>query len=319
MTPRHEGASGTTGAGSLPAPGNHHQAGNQVKRAKQWRELASAILVRLAVVVILIVFLFPIYWIVSTSLKQQNDVATLPPHLFDFRPTLDNYVAVLQGSTTFQTAVAVPDFTADLLHSFLIGIASTGLALILGTPAAYVLARIRFRGRALLAISILATRILPPLGVLVPIFVLYSKVHLIDTFIGLIVLYLSFSLSLVIWMMRGFIAEVPGALEECAMIDGTGRLGALLRITLPLVAPGLAATTILSLLFNWNEFLFAVTLTSQTARTAPVAASLFLSSHAVVWGNLSAACVLIAGPIFIFALMVQRHLVRGLVSGAVRE
>lgn len=273
----------------------------------------------LVVALLLIVFLFPIYWIVSTSLKAQADVATLPPHLFDFHPTLANYLSVLQGTTTFQTAVAVPDFTADLLHSFVIGIISTGLALLLGTPAAYTLARVAFRGRAAVALSILATRILPPLGILVPVFVLYSRLHLIDTFVGLIVLYLSFSLSLVIWMMRGFIEDIPPALEECAMVDGCGRLGALIRITLPLVAPGLAATAILSLLFNWNEFLFAVTLTSQTARTAPVAASLFLSAHVVVWGNLSAACVLIAGPIFIFALMVQRHLVRGLVSGAVRE
>ena len=276
-------------------------------------------LVWLVVVLLLIVFLFPIYWIISTSLKGQADVATLPPHLFDFRPTLANYIAVLQGTTTFQTAVAVPDFTADLLHSFVIGIVSTGLALALGTPAAYTLARVAFRGRAAVALSILATRILPPLGILVPIFVLYSHLHLIDTFLGLIVLYLSFSLSLVIWMMRGFIEDIPPALEECAMVDGSGRLGALLRITLPLVAPGLAATAILSLLFNWNEFLFAVTLTSQTARTAPVAASLFLSSHVVVWGNLAAACVLIAGPIFVFSLLVQRQLVHGLVAGAVRE
>ena len=268
---------------------------------------------------LLVIFLFPIYWIVITSLKRQSDVVSLTPQLFDFHPTLENYRAVLTGSTTFQTAVAVPDFTADLWHSFIVGIASTGMALVLGTPAAYALARFRFRGRSLLALSILATRILPPLGVLVPIFVLYRKLDLIDSFTGLIVLYLSFSLSLVIWMMRGFIADVPAALEECAMIDGTGRMGALVRITLPLVAPGLAATTILSLLFNWNEFLFAVTLTSQRATTAPVAASLFLSSHVVVWGSLSAACVLIAGPIFVFALMVQRHLVRGLVSGAVRE
>jgi len=275
--------------------------------------------VGVAVAILLTVFLFPIYWIVSTSLKRQSDVATLPPHLFDFAPTLDNYRAVLQGGVTFQSAVAVPDFTADLLHSFVIGVASTGLALLLGTPAAYTLARVQFRGRSAIAIAILATRILPPLGVLVPIFVLYSRAHLIDTFVGLVMLYLSFSLSLVIWMMRGFIEDIPQALEEAARVDGCGRLAALWHITLPLVAPGLAATAILSLLFNWNEFLFAVTLTSQNARTAPVAASLFLSSHVVVWGNLSAACVLIAGPIFIFALLVQRHLVRGLVSGAVRE
>ena len=280
---------------------------------------AEQTLVWIVVALLLVIFLFPIYWIVTTSLKGQSDVVTLPPNLFAFRPTLANYVSVLEGTTTFQTAVAVPDFSADLLHSFAIGIASTGLALVLGTPAAYTLARIRFRGRAAVALAILATRILPPLGILVPVFVLYSRLHLIDTFVGLIVLYLSFSLSLVIWMMRGFIEDIPAALEECAMVDGSGRLGALVRITLPLAAPGLAATAILSLLFNWNEFLFAVTLTSQTARTAPVAASLFLSSHVVVWGNLSAACVLIAGPIFVFALMVQRHLVRGLISGAVRE
>lgn len=286
---------------------------------KRYRRLPARVALWVTIALVVVVFLFPIYWIVTTSFKQQRDVITLPPHLFIFHWTLDNYRSVIEGAASFQAAVSVPDFMADLLHSLIIGVSSTTLALLLGTPAAYSLARFRFRGRALLGLAILATRILPPLGVLVPIFVLYSKVGLLDTFPGLIVLYLSFSLSLVIWMMRGFIGDVPVALEECAMIDGTGRLGALTRITLPLVAPGLAATAILSLLFNWNEFLFAVTLTSQTARTGPVAASLFLSSHVVVWGNLAAACVLISGPIFIFVLLVQRQLVHGLVAGAVRE
>ncbi|HXT35287.1 MAG TPA: carbohydrate ABC transporter permease [Chloroflexota bacterium] len=285
----------------------------------RYRAFASRLILWLLILLVAVVFLFPIYWIITTSFKQQSDVVTLPPHLLIFHWTLDNYLSVIQGSSTFQAAVSVPDFMADLLHSLFVGVISTALALVLGTPAAYSLARFRFRGRALIGLSILATRILPPLGVLVPVFVLYGKVGLIDTFQGLIVLYLSFSLSLVIWMMRGFISDVPAALEECAMIDGTGRLGALVRITLPLVAPGLAATAILSLLFNWNEFLFAVTLTSQIARTAPVAASLFLSSHVVVWGNLAAACVLISGPIFVFVLLVQRQLVHGLVAGAVRE
>jgi ABC-type glycerol-3-phosphate transport system permease component len=248
----------------------------------KYKAPAFRLILWMAILLVVVVFLFPIYWIITTSFKEQSDVVTLPPHLLIFHWTLDNYASVVQGSSTFQAAVSVPDFMADLMHSLFVGVISTALALVLGTPAAYSLARFRFRGRALIGLSILATRILPPLGILVPVFILYGKVGLIDTFQGLIVLYLSFSLSLVIWMMRGFISDVPPALEECAMIDGTGRLGALVRITLPLVAPGLAATAILSLLFNWNEFLFAVTLTSQTARTAPVAASLFLSSHVVV-------------------------------------
>ena len=121
---------------------------------RRGRQIVVDSIVRLIVLLVLVVFLFPIYWIVSTSFKQQSDVATLPPHLFAFNPTLDNYVNVIKGSASFQTAVAVPDFTADLFHSFIIGVASTGLALVLGAPAAYVLARVRFPGRGVLAMAI---------------------------------------------------------------------------------------------------------------------------------------------------------------------
>jgi multiple sugar transport system permease protein len=160
---------------------------------------------------------------------------------------------------------------------------------------------------------------LPPLGIIIPVFVMYTNLSLIDTRRGLIALYVAFNLSLVIWMMRGFFQEIPHSLEEAAQVDGASRLGAIWRVALPLVAPGLVATAILTLIFTWNEFLFALMLTSQNARTAPVAASLFVSYKEIAWGSLSAAGAVIVLPILIFALVVQRHLVRGLTAGAVKE
>jgi ABC-type glycerol-3-phosphate transport system permease component len=148
---------------------------------------------------------------------------------------------------------------------------------------------------------------------------MYTNFNLIDTRRGLIALYVAFNLSLVIWMMRGFFQEIPRNLEEAAQVDGASRLGAIWRVALPLAAPGLVATAILNLIFTWNEFLFALMLTSDNARTAPVAASLFVSYKEIAWGSLSAAGTVIVLPILIFALVVQRHLVRGLTAGAVKE
>ncbi len=148
---------------------------------------------------------------------------------------------------------------------------------------------------------------------------MYTNFGLIDTRRGLIALYTAFNLSLVIWMMRGFFQEIPASLEEAAQVDGSSRFGAIWRIALPLSAPGLVATAILNLIFTWNEFLFALMLTSDNARTAPVTASLFVSYKEIVWGSLSAAGTVIVLPILVFALLVQRHLVRGLTAGAVKE
>ena len=270
-------------------------------------------------------FLIPVAWIVLTSFKQQADVQTIPPTIV-FTPTLDNYASIISQRQTDLTALeakgflAYRDFLPSYGNSLIVGVLSTGLAVVLGGLAAYAFARLQFRGRQPLMLYILFTRMLPPLGLLIPTFLIYSNLHILDNQLSLAALYLSFNISVVVWMMQGFIADVPVDLEESAMVDGASRLGAMRRVTLPLVAPGLAATATLCLLLNWNEFLFALMLTGQHAKTAPVGAAEFSQSFKqVLWGSLSAAGVLITLPVIVFALLTQRHLVRGLTAGAVNQ
>jgi multiple sugar transport system permease protein len=270
-------------------------------------------------------FMAPVLWIVTTSFKQQGDVQTIPPTLF-FTPTLDNYASIFAQRQTdlaqleAKGFLAYRDFLPSYLNSVFVGLLSTALAVVFGALAAYAFARLQFPGRRPLMLYILLTRMLPPLGILIPIFLTYSNLHLLDNQLSLAALYLSFNISVVVWMMQGFIADVPVDLEESAMVDGASRFGAMRRVTLPLVAPGLAATATLCLLLNWNEFLFALMLTGEHAKTAPVGAAEFSQSFKqVLWGSLSAAGTLITLPIIVFALLTQRHLVRGLTAGAVNQ
>jgi multiple sugar transport system permease protein len=270
-------------------------------------------------------FLVPVLWIVLTSFKQQADVQTIPPTLL-FTPTLDNYLSILSQRQTdlveleAKGYLAYRDFLPSYGNSLFVGSLSTALAVVLGALAAYAFARLQFRGRRPMLLYILFTRMLPPLGLLIPTFLVYSNLHILDNQLSLTALYLSFNISVVVWMMQGFIADVPVDLEESAMVDGASRLQAMARVTLPLVAPGLAATATLCLLLNWNEFLFALMLTGQNAKTAPVGAAEFSQSFKqVLWGSLSAAGVLITLPVIVFALLTQRHLVRGLTAGAVNQ
>lgn len=276
-------------------------------------------------IIALVFFMLPVLWIVTTSFKGQADVQTIPPKIF-FSPTLDNYTSILAQHQTdlaqleAKGYLAYRDFLPSYGNSLMIGLLSTALAVVLGGLAAYAFARLQFRGRRVLILYILLTRMVPPLGLLIPTFLVYSNLHLLDNQLSLAGLYLSFNISVVVWMLQGFIADIPVDLEESAMVDGASQFGAMRRVTLPLVAPGLAATATLCLLLNWNEFLFALMLTGQHAKTAPVGAAEFSQSFKqVLWGSLSAAGVLITLPVIVFALLTQRHLVRGLTAGAVNE
>lgn len=285
----------------------------------------DALLTWAVAIAALLFFMVPVGWIVLTSLKTQADVQTIPPTLV-FRPTIDNYASILMQRQTDLAALeakgylAYKDFLPSYGNSLVVALISTSLAVVLGGFAAYAFARLQFRGRRPMMLYILFTRMLPPLGLLIPTFMIYSNLRLLDNVLSLAALYLSFNIAVVVWMMQGFIAEVPADLEESAMVDGASRVGAMLRVTLPLVAPGLAATATLCLLLNWNEFLFALMLTSQHAKTAPVGAAEFSQSFKqVLWGSLSAAGVLITLPVIVFALLTQRHLVKGLTAGAVNR
>ena len=184
-------------------------------------------------------------------------------------------------------------------------------------PAAYVLARYRFRGNADLGFWILSTRMTPPVAMLIPFFVLYVRTGLVDTYAGLIVAHLALNISVIVWLMRSFFEDLPPELEEAAFVDGASWFGAFRRVCLPVAAPGIAAVAILSFLFSWNEFLFALVLTEQI-RTVPVGLYQFVGYQQIRWGELSAAAVLMLAPVLAFVFLFQKRLVRGLTLGAVK-
>ncbi|HKQ99644.1 MAG TPA: carbohydrate ABC transporter permease [Pyrinomonadaceae bacterium] len=255
--------------------------------------------------------LLPVYWMMTISLKHEVDQFAVPPKWFVFKPTLAHYAdAFLERS-----------FGQYLLTSAIVAVVSTLCALILGTLAAYGLARFRLPAKlnTRLALWILSTRMFPPIVTAVPLFLLMSDLNLLDTLASLVIVYTAFNLPFVVWMMRGFFNEIPREMEEAARVDGDSRLGALRRVVLPLVSPGLAATAVFCLIISWNEFLFALTLT-QTDRsmTLPVGIAGRVTQYEIEWGVMSAAGVVAMIPILIFALAVQRYLVRGLSMGAVK-
>ena len=265
----------------------------------------------IVVIVALLATLAPVYWMITISFKREVDQFAFPPRWFSFTPTLEHYV----------DAFVARSFGQYLLNSLLVAAISTISALVLGTLAAYSLARFRLPGHLdrKLELWILSTRMFPAIVTAVPLFLIMRDLHLVNTRLSLIIVYTSFNLPFVVWIMRGFFAEVPRDLEEAAMIDGDSRLGALRRIVLPLVTPGLAATAVFCLIVSWNEFLFALVLTqTDEAMTLPVGIAGRVTQYGIKWGVMSAAAVVAMVPILAFAMSVQKYLVRGLSLGAVK-
>lgn len=260
-----------------------------------------------AVLFLLFVFLFPIVWTVMTSLKTEADAFSMPPNWF-FTPTFENY----------KTIFTEQPFWRYILNSMVISFGSTFVALLVGTPAAYALTRFNFRGRDDMAFYILSTRIAPPTLVLLPFFLIFRQYGLIDTYIGMIMVYLTFNISFVVWLMKGFFEDVPTAIDEAAVIDGCNRFGAFVRIVLPLSLGGLTSTAIFSAIMAWNEFLFALVLTGNNTETLPVAITSFIQFTGTRWGELTAAATIIMTPMVLFSFFIQRRLVRGLTMGAVK-
>jgi multiple sugar transport system permease protein len=271
------------------------------------RKLVGGLFAYAALLALLVLFLFPLLWIVGLSLKTRMQVFASPP-LFIWTPTLQNYATML-GTGAFQTA---------FINSLLISIEAVLLSICVGVPAAYAFARFRFIGHSPLFMALLVMRMLPPIAVLVPMYVLFSKLGLAHTRFSVVLAYTTFSLPLVVWIMRGFFEELPRELEESAWVDGASRFAAFRLVVLPLVRPGLVAATILTLLLAWNDFIFAAVLTTDATRTLPVLMASFSGDVGVDWGAMTASCVLVVLPVLLFSFAAQRHLVAGLSSGAVK-
>ncbi|HEY8446938.1 MAG TPA: carbohydrate ABC transporter permease [Thermomicrobiales bacterium] len=273
------------------------------------RRMTVPDILQLAAFAVLIGFLiFPIYWMISTSLKTTNQTFAVPP-VFFFKPTLEHYRALFEAG----------DVPRSLVNSLVVASGSTALALVLGTPAAYALARYKFRGRSDLWFWIISNRFISPIVVALPFFLIARDLGLLNTRLALILVYLTFNVPLVIWLCADQFRLVPKEVDDAALVDGANQWQAFLRISLPLAAPGVVVSAILCFIFSWNEFLFALTLTrSGDARTAPVEANNFLTGMGTRWGEMMATGTLIVLPVVLFAAIVSRYLVRGLTMGAVK-
>ena len=287
-----------------------------------------------------LITLLPLLWIVATGFKSSTDAIAYPPKLL-FEPTLEGYVNLFTTQTR-QTAeylaanppetwyeeivrekglvIAGPSrFGERFLNSVIIGFGSTFLSVFLGTLAAYAFSRYRVPLKDDLLFFILSTRMMPPIAVAIPIFLMFRQLGLSDTHLGMILLYTAVNLSLSVWLLKGFIDEIPREYEEAALIDGYTRFQAFVKVVLPQAATGIASTAIFCLIFAWNEYAFAVLLTSGTAQTAPPFIPTIIGVGGQDWPAVAAGATIFLVPVMVFTILLRRHLLRGITFGAVRK
>jgi N,N'-diacetylchitobiose transport system permease protein len=257
---------------------------------------------------------FPVFWMVSTSLKPNREIFSATPQPVPRRPTLEHYRDVLGGDLI--PGVSFLDF---FRNSALVAIATVAVGGLFALLAATAVARFRFRFRTAFLVMLLVVQMIPLEALVIPLFLMVRRLNLYNTLTSLVLVYLAFSLPFAVWMLRGFVAAVPRELEEAAEIDGASRWQTFWRILLPLVAPGLVATSIFSFITAWNELIFALTFISDEGKyTLPVAMTFFFGRDDTAWGAVMAASTLLTLPVMVFFLIVQRRMVSGLVSGAVK-
>jgi len=252
--------------------------------------------------------IFPFYWMVTSSFKDQTDLLASPP-VWLFTPTLANYQEIFADSHVM-TAV---------LNSLIVATATTALSIALGNPAAYALARFEFRGKADLWFWFISNRMISPIVLALPVYILSRQTGLLNTRIVLVLIYLTFNLPIVVWICTDQFRSIPPDIEQSARLEGANQFDIFWRIYLPLGIPGVAVSAIFAFIFSWNELLYALVLiTSQGLKTAPVVATNFMSGYELPWGKIMATGTVIVLPVTVFALLVSRHMVRGLTMGATK-
>ena len=278
-------------------------------KALSFKKRKRMIVLKYVVVGIALLFaLFPIVWTISTSFKTFGEYYTFPPVWIPHHPTLANYRYLI---STWTTGLKY------LLNSLIVATVNMLIVLMISIPTAYGIVRFRI-GYKNLSFWILSQRMLPPIAVIIPFFLLFKQLNLIDTYLALIIVYLPFNIGFAVWMLIGFLEEFPKDIEEAALIDGCSRLHSLLKVVLPIIAPGIVVCAIFSFIFCWNEFMFALILTRETAKTVTVQLAAFQTPTKIMWGEMSALVVFAIVPPLALALFVQKYLVRGLALGAVK-
>lgn len=254
------------------------------------------------------VWVFPVLWALLTSFKAERDVLAYPPTIV-FAPTLTNYREVLFGASSI---------LPNLWSSIVVSCFTTALAMLISVPAAYALARLKYPGRRASGFYVLATQMLPPVGLIIPYYLVLQRTGGLDSYTGLVAIYLTFSLPFAIWLMVSYFEDIPLEMEEAALLDRAGRMRALWHVILPQVRGGMAVTTVFVFLNAWNEFLFAVVLGGNRVRPVTVAMFNFISVEQTQWARLAAGAMVAMAPVILVGLFAQRHIVKGLTIGAVK-
>jgi multiple sugar transport system permease protein len=257
---------------------------------------------------LLSVWAFPVIWGLLTSFKTERDVLAYPP-VWLFKPTLDNYREVIFGTSSI---------LPNLWSSMVVASASTLLTMLIALPAAYALARLNYPARKASGFYVLATQMLPPVGLIIPYYLVLQKIGMLDSYSGMTAIYLTFSLPFAIWLMVSYFEDLPFEMEESALLDRAGRMRTLWYVILPQVRGGIAVTTVFVFLNAWNEFLFAVVLGGNRVRPVTVAMFNFISVEQTQWARLAAGAMLAMAPVILIGLAAQRHIVKGLTVGAVK-
>jgi N,N'-diacetylchitobiose transport system permease protein len=261
-------------------------------------------------IAVFVVMVFPVFWMISTAFKSDDQIVSITPTWFPLHPTLSH----------FSAAIHKPFFWQDVKNSLIVVGVTVAISIVLAFLAAVALARYRFTGRTLFVVLVIGIQMLPQAGLIIPLYVVLARYHQTNVLSGVVITYMTFVLPFCVWTLRGFLLGIPKELEEAAMVDGSTRLGVFVKILLPLMGPGLVATSVFAFITSWNEYIFArVLLNDQSKQTITVWLSYFLgTSRHTDWGALMAASTLTAVPVVIFFLLVQRRIAFGLTAGAVR-
>ncbi len=333
---------------SSPAPPTSNQPGYYVNYSTRVDKVGLrpriATMVRAIIAVIIaFIMLIPVFWMGLTAFKSRPDAVSVPPTLL-FQPTLEGFVSLLTDRRQLtaaelqeyqarddlnwadeltllrgQVIIGQSQFPRQLLNSLIISAASTFFSVTFGVLAAYAFSRFQIPGKDDLLFFILSQRMLPAVVVTIPIFLMYKEIGLHDTHFGMILLYTSFNLSFSVWLLKGFIDEIPREYEEAALVDGYTRLQAFRKVVLPQAVTGIAATTVFALIFSWNEYAFALMLTSNNARTAPPSIPEVLGTGGIEWAAIAAGSLAFLIPVVIVTFALRKHLLRGVTFGAIRK
>lgn len=283
-------------------------------------ERKKRVFVNIAAVILMIYIILPFVWLFISSISPKVELIATPPHWIPEKPSFNNYLKLLGLQEASLSTGEIPPFNTAMRNSIVVALSSTGLSVFIGIFAAYAFSRLEFRGKNAMLISVIALRMLPEIALVLPLYMIMQKLNMSDSKVFLTLVYMSFVLPFVIWILRSYFESIPVTLEEAALIDGASCWTIIWKIVFPLALPGIITTCIFCLLTCWDEFLFSLIFTtSYNAKTVTVAISEFTTRHMIDYGLMMAGGMLASLPPILFALLLQKYVVNGLTEGSVKE